>query len=171
MRIPLIKTARGELYYEVVLKYGGRMPALGAWGSVAFPLIHSLNVAPDLSQVRLYVPEQYRWFDFGGTMRLVREEADLQAGYVQFQNKQLSQIGLALQQGDKWTKARAAANLKAQQTEMSSFRSNLSSANHGQSRAAIAIGVQRQPHAAGRAGSGAGRAAAAGGDCRITASG
>ena len=129
VRIPLIKTARGELYYQVVLKYGGRMPALGAWGGVAFPLIRSLNVVPDLSQVRLYVPEQYRWFDFGGTMRLVREEADLQAGYVQFQNNQLQQIGLALQQGDKWTKARAEANLKAQQTEMSSFRSNLSSAS------------------------------------------
>ena len=33
VRIPLIKTARGELYYEVVLKYGGRMPALGAWAA------------------------------------------------------------------------------------------------------------------------------------------
>ena len=30
VRIPLIKTAPGDLDYEVVLKYGGRMPAMGA---------------------------------------------------------------------------------------------------------------------------------------------
>ena len=41
--------------------------------------------------MRLYLPEQYRWFDFGGTMRLVGEEADLQAGYVKFQTKQTEQ--------------------------------------------------------------------------------
>ena len=129
VRIPLIKTAPGELYYEVLLKYGGRMRSLGAWGNLAFPLIHTVNISPDLSQVRLYLPEQYRWYDFGGTMRLVREEADLQAGYMQFQNRQLTQIGLALHEGDKWTKARAEANLQVQQTEISSFRSSLSSVN------------------------------------------
>ena len=36
VRIPLIKTACGDLYYEVVLKYGGKMPALGTVGSVSF---------------------------------------------------------------------------------------------------------------------------------------
>ena len=87
VRIPLIKTAPGDLSYDVVLKYGGKMPPLGTLGSVEFPLIHCENIRPDLSQVRLYVPEQYRWFDFGGTMRLVAEEADLQAGYVKFQTR------------------------------------------------------------------------------------
>ena len=162
VRIPLIKTAPGELYYEVLLKYGGRMRSLGAWGNLAFPLIHTVNISPDLSQVRLYLPEQYRWYDFGGTMRLVREEADLQAGYMQFQNRQLTQIGLALHEGDKWTKARAEANLQVQQTEISSFRSSLSSVNAANRRVAIAVGGQRQPYAASRAGSGAGRAAADG---------
>ena len=37
VRIPLIKTAPGDLYYEVVLKYGGKMPALGTLGSVDVP--------------------------------------------------------------------------------------------------------------------------------------
>ncbi len=112
VRIPLLKTAPGDLYYEVVLKYGGQMPPLSALGSVEFPLLRCVNIQPDLSQVKLYVPEQYRWFDFGGTMRRVEEEADLQAGVVQFMNKQLSQIGLALQQGDDYAKARAVNNLK-----------------------------------------------------------
>ena len=103
----LIKTAPGDLSYEVVLKYGGKMPALGPLGSVAFPLLHCENIRPELSQVRLYVPEQYRWFDFGGTMRPVVEEADLQAGYVKFQTKQTEQLLDTLRQGDKFAQARA----------------------------------------------------------------
>ena len=60
-------------------------------------------------------------------MRRVAEEADLQAGYVSFQNKQISQITEALRQGDTWTKIRAAANLKAQQEQMQQYRSMISS--------------------------------------------
>jgi hypothetical protein len=127
VRIPLIKTASGDLSYDVVLKYGGKMPALGTLGNVTFPLVHCENIRPDLSQVRLYVPEKYRWFDFGGTLRLVTEEVDLQAGYIQFQTKQTAQIMATMQQGDKWAKIRAAANLKIQQGLMSQYRSSLSS--------------------------------------------
>ena len=127
VRIPLIKTAPGDLSYDVVLKYGGKMPALGTLGNVKFPLVHCENIRPDLSQVRLYVPEKYRWFDFGGTMRRVTEEVDLQAGYINFQTKQTEQIMATMQQGDKWAKIRAAANLKIQQGLMSRYRSSLSS--------------------------------------------
>ncbi len=127
VRIPLIKTAPGDLSYDVVLKYGGQMPALGTLGNVTFPLVHCENIRPDLSQVRLYVPEKYRWFDFGGTMRLVTEEVDLQAGYLKFQTKQTEQIMATLQQGDKWAKIRAATNLKIQQGLMSRYRSSLAS--------------------------------------------
>ena len=65
------------------------------------------------------MPEKYRWFDFGGTMRPVTSEADLQAGYIKFQTKQTEQIMAAIQQGDKWAQVRAATNLKTQQGEMS----------------------------------------------------
>ena len=125
VRIPLIKTAPGELCYDVVLKYGGRMPALGTLGRVEFPLVHCENIRPDLSQVRLYVPEQYGWFDFGGTMRLVAAEADLQAGYVKFQTRETQQIVATLRQGDKFSKLRAAANLKAQLAVMDQYRTTI----------------------------------------------
>ena len=127
VRIPLIKTAPGELHYEVVLKYAGRMPPLGTVGKADFPLIRCVNIKPEASQVRLYVPEDHRWFDFGGTMRRVVEEADLQADYLRFQTRQTVQLGLALQQGDKYTRARASANLKAQQGRMQEYQSRLSS--------------------------------------------
>jgi hypothetical protein len=112
VRVPLIKTASGELDYEVVLKYGGRMPVLGSLGNVEFPLVHCVNIKPELSQVRLYVPEQYRWFDFGGTMRQVGGDADLLAGFIGYQTKQTERIVQALRQGDKFAKVRAASNLK-----------------------------------------------------------
>ncbi len=127
VRIPLIKTAPGELHYEVVLKYAGKMPPLGTVGKADFPLIRCVNIKPEASQVRLYVPEDHRWFDFGGTMRRVVEEADLQADYLRFETKQTVQLGLAMQQGDKYTKARASANLKAQQAKMQNYQSSLSS--------------------------------------------
>ena len=123
--IPLIKTAPGELCYDVVLKYGGWMPALGTLDRVEFPLVHCENIRPDLSQVRLYVPEQYRWFDFGGTMRLVAAEADLQAGYVKFQTRETEQIVATLRQGDKFSKLRAAANLKTQLAVMDQYRATI----------------------------------------------
>ncbi|MFZ1935523.1 MAG: DUF1559 domain-containing protein [Thermoguttaceae bacterium] len=126
VRIPLIKTARGDLYYEVVLKYGGKMPAFAAVGSAEFPLIRCMNITPDLSQVRLYVPADHQWFDFAGTMRLA-EEADLRADYLKFQTKQAEQNFEALQRGDKWTKSRAENSLKTQQGLMQNFRSSVAS--------------------------------------------
>ena len=133
VRVPLIKTASGELDYEVVLKYGGRMPALGSLGNVEFPLVHCVNIKPELSQVRLYVPEEYRWFDFGGTMRQVGGDADLLAGFIGYQTKQTERIVQALRQGDKFAKVRAASNLKmmvtprviVQEEESDNLRSEL----------------------------------------------
>lgn len=114
VRIPLLKTAPGDLDYEVVLRYGGRMPAPSRLGAAEFPMIRCLNITPALCQATLYLPEQYHWFDFGGTMRRVVGETELDVGRIQYQNKQLKQIGLALEKGDKWAKSRAAFNIKRQ---------------------------------------------------------
>ena len=118
VRIPLIKTAPGDLSYKVVLRYGGKMPALRTVGAADFPLIRCVNITPELSQAKLHLPERYRWFDFGGTMRRVADDVGLQLGFLQFQSNQLSQISQALQSGDKWTKARAAYNLKQMELSM-----------------------------------------------------
>jgi hypothetical protein len=146
LRIPLIKTTRGDLYYEVVLKYGGKSSALGTVGSVDFPLVRCQNITPDTSQVRLYVPADQQWFDFGGTMR-VAEEADLQANYLRFQTKQAEQNVEALRRGDKWTKIRAETSLKAQQGLMQQYRSSLASEDSNpnlQSELASNVTIDRQ---------------------------
>jgi hypothetical protein len=111
-QVPLVKTAAGDPYYEVVLKYAGRLPALGTLGKIDFPMLRTVNIQPELSHVRLHLPKGQLWFDFGGTMRMAASELELEQGYVQFYNKQISQIGQAIKEGDQWTKARGQNALK-----------------------------------------------------------
>ncbi|MFZ5829789.1 MAG: hypothetical protein ACOY3P_06865, partial [Planctomycetota bacterium] len=111
--IPLVKTAEGDLDYAVELRYGGMMDSVGWFDSVRFPLMRAVNIEPQTSQVKLYVPKGYRWVRFEGTMRMVREEGDLAAGYVAYQSKVAQKLLETMQHGDDFAKVRASANLKA----------------------------------------------------------
>lgn len=112
VRIPLVKTAEGEGDYLVELKYGGRMQTLGGFGHINFPLIRETNIHAELSQVRLLLPESRRWFDFGGTLRLVREERELSEGFQSYLNKRIQEASQGLASASDYTKVRAAVNLK-----------------------------------------------------------
>jgi hypothetical protein len=111
-RIPLVKTAPGDLDYPVVLKYGGKLAALGSLNSVDFPLIHTVNINVELSQVRLYLPETHQWYDFDGTLGRVADEQDLRAGYYSYQTKQTERLLKTMQSGDQFAQVRAANSLK-----------------------------------------------------------
>ena len=52
VRIPIVKTAEGDLDYEVVLKYGGRIDSIGRFDRVEFPLMRSHEIQVEESQVR-----------------------------------------------------------------------------------------------------------------------
>jgi len=121
-RIPLVKTAPGDLDYEVVLKYGGKMSPPGRFGTVDFPLVHTKNIDVETSQVRLFVPKTHRWFDFGGTMRLVAEDAELAAGYVSYQTKQAKRLIQTYQTSGDFAKVRALNNLKQLGMGLSSYQ-------------------------------------------------
>ncbi len=111
VRIPLVKTAPGELDYAVVLKYGGRTSPVGQFASVQFPLVRVLRIPVDLSQVRLHLPTTHDWFHFGGTMGQV-EEAEQAAGQVAYQTKVVDRLRKDMESTNLYTKARAANNLK-----------------------------------------------------------
>ncbi|NUQ63983.1 MAG: hypothetical protein HUU20_16010, partial [Pirellulales bacterium] len=115
VRIPLVKTAPGDLDYEVVLKYGGRMGPLGHTARVRppvkFPLVRTVNIPVQESHVRLHLPETHRWFEFGGTMGPPVDEADLAAGYVAYQTKVTERLVETMRSADDFAKVRAAANL------------------------------------------------------------
>jgi autotransporter-associated beta strand protein len=123
--VPILKTARGDPNYEVVLKYGGKLPPLGRLGRVQFPLLGTLKALPggkevgiERSVVEVYVPDTYQWFNFSGTMHLV-EEADVRASLLLSEVKQGQRLlETARQAADPFAKARAMYNLKRQAGKM-----------------------------------------------------
>lgn len=123
VRIPLVKTAPGDLDYAVVLIYGGKMPALGSLGEANIPLVRTRNINVELSQVSLYVPKTHRLLAFGGTMGLVTEEADLTAGRFSYETKQGERLMQTVRGAGKFAKVRAAYNLKQWGSEMREFQS------------------------------------------------
>ncbi len=109
LQVPLIKTAKGDRDYAVVLKYGGSLGSIGSLSEVGFPLIHTVNINVEESQVRLFLPENHRWFDFGGDMKQVGE-ADLAAGEMEYVAGQLGKFAEVLKGKDEYAIARARAN-------------------------------------------------------------
>jgi autotransporter-associated beta strand protein len=123
--VPILKTARGDLNYEVVLKYGGKMPPPGGLGNVRFPLVRTVNSFPrgknvgiERSLVELWVPETCQWLDFRGTMHPVQEEADVQAALLGSQTRQAQRLLETTRQGNAYEKARAAYNWKIMKPKM-----------------------------------------------------
>jgi hypothetical protein len=113
LRVPLIKTATGDLDYVVELKYGGQIAMPRAFGQMTFPLMHTVNINVEMSQVRLHLPETAKWLDFGGSMRQVRDEQSLLAGFFAYKSKQVAQLlDVVRGEGDDFSKVRAYGNLK-----------------------------------------------------------
>ncbi|MGD0897158.1 MAG: DUF4974 domain-containing protein [Thermoguttaceae bacterium] len=112
VRVPLVKTAPGDLDYRVVLRYGGKMPALGNLGSVNFPLAHTRNIGIEQSVVRLYVPRTHQWFAFGGTMHPVKDEATVALVDFSYSMSEIDRLMQQAREGDEFTKARVDANVK-----------------------------------------------------------
>jgi hypothetical protein len=112
LRIPLVKTEAGDLDYEVTLKYGGKIEPLLQSTDVEFPLVRSVNINVELSQVRLFVPDTHRWFNFDGTMSQVRDEAELEAGILAYKNKLIERLSEIASTADDYKRTRAMNNLK-----------------------------------------------------------
>lgn len=110
--IPIIKSASGDLDYRVELKYGGQIELPRRPSKVSFPLMHTKNIRVELSHVRLQLPETRHWLDFGGSMRYVPNQAKLEAGYKSYQSKQIKDLLDVYQEGEAFSKMRAANNLK-----------------------------------------------------------
>ncbi|MCO6455076.1 MAG: hypothetical protein J5I93_07225 [Pirellulaceae bacterium] len=125
VRVPIIKTDVGDDDYPVTLKYGGRMTGLGTLTQVAFPLLRTRNITVELSQVSLRLPEEYRWFNFGGSMRRVLDRAELQAGYFEYKTRQIQNWTEALSSSNPFTRARASSNLKQLTFSLHSLSSDI----------------------------------------------
>ena len=113
VRIPIVKTAEGDLDYAVVLKYGGTVGRLAAFRyTVRFPLVRTLNIEAELGQVRLFVPEDYTWFDFDTPMTQAEQAGTLEAGVLAYQRKLAGRLLTTLQSDNPFAQMRAMSNLK-----------------------------------------------------------
>ncbi len=125
IRVPLIRTAEGDLDYGVVLKYGGTLAQQDWPRPTRFPFLRTVNIAVELSQVRLYLPQQERWFNFDGSMGRVQSESDLQAGWLAFRTRQLSELTEILGSSEKlYSRARATTNLLALESSLSGLQAS-----------------------------------------------
>ena len=126
MLIPLIKTAEGDLDYAVILKYGGQINRPGKFSNVAFPLMKTVNINVERSQVRLRLPKDMQWFDFQGTLGQVGDDNELIAGVVEYRTEQIAKMTqlLGSKKGE-YTKARAQNNLKLLNAESQAFNDQI----------------------------------------------
>ncbi len=113
LRLPLVRTQTGDLDYGVELKYAGKLEKGGFMTKLDFPLIESININVELSQVKLMLPENQHWYGFDGTLGQVRDESEFLAGWLSHKNKQIGRLSeLTTKSTELFSKARAEENLK-----------------------------------------------------------
>jgi hypothetical protein len=128
VRIPLVKTASGDLDYPVELMLGGRMDPPRAGRSVDFPLIRTVNIACEQSQVELRLPRTHRWFAFDGTLRRLEDGDQLVAGEIAYQTGLAKRLVQTLESGNPFEQARARSNLANLKMNVSDYSNQYASA-------------------------------------------
>jgi hypothetical protein len=112
VRIPLIKTGEGDADFPVQLKYGGKLGEITTLSAVNFPLMRTININVELSQVKLMLPETHEWFDFRGSMRKLGDEGEFAEIAQRYWNKRIKEASQLLSSVNPYTRLRAANNLK-----------------------------------------------------------
>lgn len=111
VRIPVPRTAEGDLPLKVSVKYGGSDWSIGWQRRKALPLLGTPDGTPEWSQLRVHSSDDRLLFDFGGTARPVPER-ELASGYEGFRQKLAADLVETLKQGDDYARVRAGLNLR-----------------------------------------------------------
>lgn len=122
LRIPLVKSQVGDLDYPVQLKYAGRLGELASFNEIEFPVISTLNINVQLSQLHLRLPNSHRWMNFGGTMTKVDDNGKLEESYLDYKSRQIQQLTEQIQSkvagAGSFSKSRAYSNLQRLKQDM-----------------------------------------------------
>lgn len=110
VRIPLIRTELCEADYPVVILYGGRCEAPSRGSKVALPLVTDTSINVELSQLRLYLPENHQWY-FDGSMKEVTDEREFAIGFQTYLSRRIQEAQRALENTNDFGLIRAANNL------------------------------------------------------------
>ena len=129
LRIPLVKTPAGDLDYPVQLKYAGQLGKLKNFREVSFPVIETLNINVQLSQLHLRLPASHRWMRFDGTMTKVDSRGELEESYLGYKSRQIQQLAEQLRSEasslSSSSQRRAFSNMKRLKQEMLDYESDL----------------------------------------------
>lgn len=110
VRIPLIRTELGDSDYPIIVLYGGRCAAPGQTTPVQLPLINDTSVNVELSQLRLFLPEDHQWY-FDGSMKQVTDEREFAVGFQNYLGQRIKEAQRALETVNDFGLIRAANNL------------------------------------------------------------
>jgi len=111
IRIPLVKTAAGELDVPVEVVYGGRITDMAVLRREGFPFPATVNVAVELSQAELHLPRRRHFFRFDGTMRQVEDRAEYEVSLLKYQTDVVDRLSQTLLTGGEYERARARRNV------------------------------------------------------------
>ena len=109
--LPLVKTAEGDLDYQITLTWSAQLPRPGYGATCEFPFIKPVNINVERSLVELRLPTEQCWFAFGGSLgQQVNQQTwvDSQASYHSQQAQRLQQ---ALQSDNIFSQQRAFSNI------------------------------------------------------------
>ncbi|MDR0391453.1 MAG: hypothetical protein LBH59_06080, partial [Planctomycetaceae bacterium] len=95
-RIPLIKTVSGDLDYVVRIVYAGKSRGVRNLSSSEMPFIKVANVPVGTSLLKLYLPEEYKYFFKGSMQHVAKEQTNVIIKKINDDYTQ--QIGTRLQQ-------------------------------------------------------------------------
>ena len=116
--IPLVKTAEGDLDYPVEIKYAGRLPEPKAGRDIAFPFVRTVGIEVELSQVTLWLPEEWSWLYFDSTATRLQSHDELMAGFVAYRQRQLENLAQVVERKDWFASARALYNVRSLAKEL-----------------------------------------------------
>ncbi|NLF92753.1 MAG: hypothetical protein GX564_02600, partial [Oligosphaeraceae bacterium] len=108
--IPLVKTAEGDLDYQVSLKYSSFIDQPGGARKQEFPFITSENISVERCLVELRLPRDLHWFAFGGNLGQVVDQDQYYSGQLEYQQQQAQRLQLAMQSGNVFSQSRAVQN-------------------------------------------------------------
>ena len=108
--IPLVKTAEGDLDYQVSLKYSAFIDRPGGARKLEFPFITSENINVERSLLELRLPRDLHWFAFGGNLGQVVAQDQYYSGQLEYQQQQAQRLHLAMQSGNVFSQSRAVHN-------------------------------------------------------------
>ncbi|MFA6930664.1 MAG: hypothetical protein WCT05_10070, partial [Lentisphaeria bacterium] len=109
--LPLVKTAEGDLDYQIILTYSAHLARPGFAKRRDFPFIKAANINVERSLVELRLPREQSWFDFGGNLGKEVNRENYLSSQLAYQNQQAQRLQQALQSSNVFSQQRAFSNI------------------------------------------------------------